>query len=89
VFQVPDLLEDDRFADSPAVREPPRARFYAGAPLQLPDGSRVGTLCVIDHRPRVLDEGQLEQLRTLAALVEAELRGAAAAAGEAGSGPSG
>jgi phosphoribosyl 1,2-cyclic phosphodiesterase len=73
VFQVPDLLEDDRFADNPAVRQVPRARFYAGVPLQLPDGSRVGTLCVIDHRPRVLDDGQLEQLRTLAALVEVEL----------------
>jgi phosphoribosyl 1,2-cyclic phosphodiesterase len=75
VFQVPDLLQDDRFADNPGVREEPRARFYAGAPLQLPDGSRVGTLCVIDHRPRVLDDGQLEQLRTLAALVELELTG--------------
>jgi hypothetical protein len=74
VLQIPDLLQDDRFADNPFVREEPRARFYAGAPLQLPDGSRVGTLCVIDHRPRVLDEGQLEQLRTLAALVEVELR---------------
>jgi GAF domain-containing protein len=78
VFQVPDLLQDGRFADSPAVREEPRARFYAGAPLQLPDGSRVGTLCVIDHRPRVLDDGQLEQLRTLAALVELELMGGTA-----------
>jgi phosphoribosyl 1,2-cyclic phosphodiesterase len=76
VFQVPDLLQDDRFADNPAVQQPPRARFYAGVPLQLPDGSRVGTLCVIDHRPRVLDDGQLEQLRTLAALVETELMGA-------------
>ena len=69
-------LQDDRFADNPAVRQEPRARFYAGAPLQLPDGSRVGTLCVIDHRPRVLDDGQLEQLRTLAALVELDLAGA-------------
>ncbi len=82
VFQVPDLLQDDRFADNPSVREPPRARFYAGAPLQLPDGSRVGTLCVIDHRPRVLDDGQLEQLRTLAALVEVELMGPTSAGSE-------
>ena len=74
VLQVPDLLEDPRFADSPAVAGEGRARFYAGAPLVLADGSCVGTLCVVDHRPRLLDDAQLSKLRELADEVVAELQ---------------
>ena len=74
VLVVPDALEDDRFADNPAVTGPARIRFYAGVPLVLADGSRVGTLCVGDHRPRLLDEHQLDELRRLATLVVAELQ---------------
>jgi GAF domain-containing protein len=74
VFQVPDALEDDRFADSPAVTGPSRLRFYAGMPVALADGSRVGTLCVADHRPRLLDDRQLAELRRLAECVAAELQ---------------
>ena len=73
VLQVPDLLEDDRFADNPMVAGPLRARFYAGVPLVLSDGSTVGTLCVADQRPRVLDDAQLDELRRLGSLVQAEL----------------
>jgi phosphoribosyl 1,2-cyclic phosphodiesterase/GAF domain-containing protein len=74
VMQVPDLLDDVRFADNPAVGGPGRARFYAGAPLVLDDGSRVGTLCAVDHRPRLLDADQLDELRRLAREVVAELQ---------------
>lgn len=73
VMQVPDALADDRFADNPLVAGAPRVRFYAGAPLAAPDGSRVGTLCLIDQRARQLDAHQLGLLRDLADLVEAEL----------------
>ena len=73
VFQVPDALDDERFADNPAVSGDPRVRFYAGAPLELSDGSTVGTLCVIDYRPRFLSEEQLRGLRDLAQLVADEL----------------
>ncbi len=73
VLQVPDALQDERFADNPAVTGQQRVRFYAGAPLAAPDGSRVGSLCLIDARPRRLDERQLTLLRDLADLVEAEL----------------
>ena len=77
VFQVPDAFEDSRFADNPAVAGPFRVRFYAGVPLALADGSRVGTLCVADHRPRLLDDQQLEELCRLADLVVAELQATA------------
>jgi GAF domain-containing protein len=73
VFQVPDALADPRFADNPVVASGPRFRFYAGAPLTLSNGLRAGTLCVVDHRPRVLDDDQLDELRRLAGLVTAEL----------------
>ena len=73
VLQVPDAIADPRFADNPLVADDPRLRFYAGAPLTLSDGSRAGSLCVIDHRPRLLDDDQLAELRRLADLVVAEL----------------
>jgi len=73
-MQVPDALADDRFADNPLVMGEPRIRFYAGAPLSLGDGSPIGTLCVIDHRARNLDEGQLQLLTDLSKLVEREFQ---------------
>jgi phosphoribosyl 1,2-cyclic phosphodiesterase len=72
VFVVTDALRDDRFADNPYVARDPRLRFYAGVPLST-EGQRVGTLCIMDHRPRVLNEPQLERLRELGLMVEAEL----------------
>ena len=74
VLQVPDALQDDRFADNPLVTSEPRVRFYAGAPLMLKNGTHAGTLCVIDHRARNLDDSQLQLLRDLAKLVEREFQ---------------
>jgi GAF domain len=73
VLQVPDLLEDPRFADNPAVLGT-HSRFYAGAPIALDDGSRVGTICVVDHRPRLLDDAEVAVLRRLARAVALELQ---------------
>ncbi len=72
-FLVPDAAADERFADNPLVTGDPRIRFYAGQPIKGPEGARVGTLCVIDQRPREFSEQQLGQLRDLAAIVESEL----------------
>jgi phosphoribosyl 1,2-cyclic phosphodiesterase/DNA-binding response OmpR family regulator len=74
VLQVPDALQDRRFADNPLVTGEPRVRFYAGAPLTLQDGSRVGTLCLVDNRPRQLVDAQVEMLADLANLVVDELQ---------------
>lgn len=69
LFEVPDATLDPRFADNPLVTGQPDIRFYAGAPLTLRDGSCVGTLCVIDRRPRQLDDMQREVLCQLARAV--------------------
>jgi GAF domain-containing protein len=77
VMQVPDLQDDPRFADNPVVSGPLGLRFYAGAPLVLSDGSRVGTLCIGDVEPRVLDARELGELRRLADGVRAQLEAGA------------
>jgi len=66
LFEVDDAALDPRFADNPLVAGQPGIRFYAGAPLRLDDGSRIGTLCVIDREPRHLNDTQREVLRCLA-----------------------
>ncbi|MET0517262.1 MAG: GAF domain-containing protein, partial [Burkholderiaceae bacterium] len=59
ILMIPDARADERFADNPLVLGPPFIRFYAGAPLQVRPGLRVGTLCLIDSRPRRLDALEL------------------------------
>jgi GAF domain-containing protein len=66
IFEVPDALEDPRFADNPLVTGEPHVRFYAGMPLIEPGGMPLGTLCVIDRKPRKLTKRQRLQLEDLA-----------------------
>ncbi|AKJ01624.1 PAS domain S-box-containing protein [Archangium gephyra] len=72
-FVVRDALEDQRFADNPLVTGEPHVRFYAGHPLHAPDGSPVGTLCLIDRRARDFSAEERQQLEDLASWVELEL----------------
>ncbi len=73
LFVVPDATADERFAQNPLVTGAPDIRFYAGAPLTIRDGIRLGTLCAIDTEPRVLDDEQVQALQDLAAVVVDEL----------------
>jgi ribonuclease BN (tRNA processing enzyme)/FixJ family two-component response regulator len=70
---VPDAFQDDRFADNPFVINEPRIRFYAGYPLILDNGSCIGTLCLIDRRPRTLTDSDLERLHDLANIALREI----------------
>ena len=63
---VPDATNDPRFDCNPLVTGEPHLRFYAGALLKSPDGFPIGTLCVLDYRPRDLTEVQKQTIRVMA-----------------------
>ena len=73
VFVVADAATDPRFADNPLVIGELHLRFYAGAPLIMPDGHRFGSLCVIDRQPRQFSNAERQMLSSLAAVVVDEL----------------
>jgi len=66
LYVTSDMLADERFSRNPLVTQKPHLRFYAGMPLLSPEGLALGTLCVIDRRPRELTPEQMDQLRELA-----------------------
>lgn len=70
---VEDARDDSRFRDNPLVTGEPYIRFYAGIQVREPTGFKIGTLCLIDHRPRRIGETELDVLRSLASLIEDEL----------------
>src|SRR5688572_22339281 len=65
-FVVPDASRDSRFAGLPHVKHAPHVRYYAAAPILLPGGLAIGTICVLDLRPREPAPGELDLLRALA-----------------------
>ena len=70
---VRDSRVDERFADNPLVCGAPGIRFYAGHLLHAPDGSRVGTLCIMDRQPREFSAADSALLADLASMVDREL----------------
>ncbi len=72
-FIIPNARLDERFWDNPLVVGGPEIRFYAGHPIQTGDGNKMGTFCVIDHKPRTLTNAELELITDLAMLAQNEL----------------
>lgn len=68
-----DATDDPRFVDNPLVVQDPGIRFYAGCPIAAPDGSKLGTLCVIGQEPRSFSDSDIALLRDLADIVENEI----------------
>ena len=80
IMVIPDALQDARFADNPLVAGNPKIRFYAGCPINVASNSGgdekhpIGTLCVIDSKPRDLRKEELRALKDFGAMVEDEIR---------------
>lgn len=73
-FVINDASMDSRFSDNPLVTSDPNIRFYAGCPLQITEGNRIGTLCIIDDQPREFAIEDVELLKDLAYMVQQEMR---------------
>jgi type IV pilus assembly protein PilB len=73
-FVVEDAALDPRFSENPLVTGDPRIRAYAGATIQGPSGHKLGTICVIDTKPRDFAEQDVDKLKALARVVEDQLK---------------
>lgn len=76
VYLISNAIEDPRCLANPLVAGEFGLRFYAAAPLKTKDGFNLGTLCVIDQKPRSITKDEEKTLEDLAAIVmdEIELR---------------
>ncbi len=74
ILVIPDATLDPRFSDNPLVIGEPNVRFYAGAPLRTAEGYNIGTLCLIDMKPREFGFDQKSKLQHLAKVVTTRLQ---------------
>ncbi|SAL09327.1 PAS/PAC sensor hybrid histidine kinase [Caballeronia sordidicola] len=70
---IPDTLADESFRHHISITDERQVRFYIGIVLRTSDGAALGTLCVIDHVARAVDEGDIRTLRQLALQIVAHL----------------
>lgn len=73
-FIIHDTATDERFHDNPLVTSGPHIRFYAGCPLVLKDNIRLGTLCLIDKKPRDFSVEDAKALQDFAAIIESQIQ---------------
>lgn len=73
IFVVEDSRKDERFHDNPLATDKPYVIFYAGVPLVMSDNLRLGTLCVIDNKPRTISDEQKTALKALSRQVVSQL----------------
>lgn len=74
ILEIQDATKDPRFSDNPFVTKDPHITFYAGCPVRDPSGYKIGTLCVVDTKPRSINNDEKQNLRDLASMIETELR---------------
>jgi diguanylate cyclase (GGDEF)-like protein len=74
LFIIPNVLDDERFHDNPLVTDAPNIRFYAGYVLKIRQGINIGTLCLIDSKPREMDEEDRQLLQDLGEMIEQEIK---------------
>jgi GAF domain-containing protein len=72
---IADATSDPRVMSSPLAQGPHPIRFYAAHPIESPDGYRIGSFCIYDPEPREAGDINLEVLRDLALLAQAEITG--------------
>ncbi len=65
LFEISDTSKDKRFFDNPLTNEGLNIKFYAGMPIKSSSGKGLGTICVIDSKPRKLNDNQRETLKAL------------------------
>jgi len=65
LIEIPDALLDERVKNNPHVTSENGIRFYAGMPLKADNGSNIGTVCVVDGKPKELDDRQKKALKLL------------------------
>ncbi|WP_235817679.1 GAF domain-containing protein [Brucella cytisi] len=74
LFVIEDLVENDFFCSMPYVTGEPRFRFYAGAPVSVDAGLTVGSLCIVDSKPRKISDMERAKLEDFARIASGLLR---------------